>query len=233
MTAPKKLNIRITFTTKENKAEQGETGYIYYWHRIIGAAALLITTVTASIYYLYQTSDQPSPIAKSEAKLKEVNQSSIKGSSRKELMMAENNKEQVHAAVEKEITALPKEQKNNAPELFTQSEVKIFSKQIKRFVLAKTVRDKEPVGNINEINFDANNIATVYAYSHAVGLRDETLYYKWQLNGKKIAKVKVGVGSDRWRSYSRKYIQPQMHGNWSVTLENKQGEILAISRFQY
>ena len=122
---------------------------------------------------------------------------------------------------------------NASAPLLTQSDSEIFSEQIKPFVIAKTVKDKEPIGTINDIKLDANNIVTVYAYSKVVGLKGETLYYKWRLNGKDIAQVKVRVRSDRWRSYSRKFIQPHMQGDWSVALENSKGELLALNRFQY
>lgn len=122
---------------------------------------------------------------------------------------------------------------NGSSPLLTLSDSKIFSKQIKPFLIAKTVKDREPVGSINDIKLDVNNIVTVYAYSKVFGLKGETLYYKWRLNGKDIAQVKVKVRADRWRSYSRKFIQPHMQGDWSVTLENRKGEILAINRFQY
>ena len=99
--------------------------------------------------------------------------------------------------------------------------------------MAKAVIDKEPRGNLEEVTFEHNNIARVYAFSLAVGLVDQSLIYTWQLNGKQVAQVEVGVGSDRWRSYSSKFIQPSMHGKWRVILGNKKGEILAVSEFDY
>jgi hypothetical protein len=120
-----------------------------------------------------------------------------------------------------------------SPSPFKQSKAEVFSEHIRRFTISQKVKDHEPIGNISDIHFDENNIATVYAYSDAIGLKDDTLYYKWFLDGKEIAKVKVSVWSNRWRSYSSKFIQPNMQGNWTVELQNKKGDVLAVNHFQY
>ena len=117
--------------------------------------------------------------------------------------------------------------------LFTQSKTDVFSDHIKRFIISPSVKANEPFGTINDIIFDNNNIATVYAFSEVSNLKNTTLYYLWSLNGEDVAKVKVNIEGDRWRSYSSKFIQPTMHGEWKVELQNENAEILAINRFYY
>ncbi|MEH6452499.1 MAG: DUF2914 domain-containing protein [Psychromonas sp.] len=119
------------------------------------------------------------------------------------------------------------------PALFTQSKTVVLSDNIKQFMMASAVTKLEPKGNINDIVFDDNDIATVYAYSEVKGLKGSTLYYIWSFDGKKVAKVRVDVGADHWRSYSSKYIQPNMQGEWKVELQNGQGEVIAINQFNY
>ena len=242
MNEPKKLNIRIKFTPQRDKVAAQETSYIYHWHRIIGVALVVITTFSTLIYgaYNYCNRQNIAPQSASTAvKIKISNLPTIKNSVSQP--QADNSttapadqKDNPSLTLKKELaTAETIQVSHRSDILFTQPEVELFSQQIERFVIAKTVKNREPVGSINNLNFDTNNIATVYAYSHAVGLKDETLYYKWRLNGKNIAAVRLKIGSDRWRSYSRKFIQPHMQGEWSVSLENEKGETLAISRFQY
>ncbi|ABM02682.1 hypothetical protein Ping_0839 [Psychromonas ingrahamii 37] len=125
------------------------------------------------------------------------------------------------------------EKKSISERLFTQSLKKSFSDNVIRFVISQAVEGNEPIGTIDKVHFDSNNIATVYAYSDVNGLKDQTLYYQWSLNGKNIAKIKVEVGANRWRSYSSKFIQPDMHGEWKVELQNHTGENLAINQFSY
>ena len=116
--------------------------------------------------------------------------------------------------------------------LFTQTKIDVFSDDVKRFIISSSVKTNEPVGTINDIVFD-NNIATVYAFSEVSNLTNTTLYYIWSLDDNNVAKVKVDVGGNRWRSYSSKFIQENMHGEWKVELQNGQGETLAINRFYY
>ncbi|MCW8996739.1 MAG: DUF2914 domain-containing protein [Psychromonas sp.] len=224
MNAPKKLNIYIRFTSQKTIATE-ESGYIYHWHRIIGSALLLISTVSISVYAAYNYLHQSDMATQNAAKAAIKNSSpSADTNLKNSILLTTKKKSTVNEAVQDKSRTAP---------LFTQAEVQIFSKHIKRFVIAKTVKGREPLGSINEISFKKDHLATVYAYSHAVGLKDETLYYKWRLNRKKLAQVKVSIGSNHWRSYSTKFIQPQMEGEWSVTLENAKGEILAINRFHY
>lgn len=116
--------------------------------------------------------------------------------------------------------------------IFSQSDVEILSSNVARFVITSSVIENEPNGKIDNIIFK-NNIATVYAFSEVNDLKDTTLYYIWSMDGQQIAKVKLAINGDRWRSHSSKFIQPTMHGQWKVELKNGQDEILAVNRFTY
>ncbi len=117
--------------------------------------------------------------------------------------------------------------------LFTPADTSIQSIDIKRFVLAAAVRDKEPVGTLADITLNRDNTATLYAYSEVVNRKDDTLRYVWTLNGRKVAEVKVPVWSNRWRSYSSKFVTENMKGEWRVELRDKGGKVLAGSDFSY
>ena len=117
--------------------------------------------------------------------------------------------------------------------LFSEIKTQVYSDAIKSFVLANGVINKVPVGTIDDIRLDHNKIATVYAHSEAVGLRNESLHYVWSLNGKRIAKVRSGVWSNYWRSYSSKFINGEMRGDWKIELTDSKGDVLAASEFRY
>ena len=135
--------------------------------------------------------------------------------------------------IDKDLVLADQHQERSSSTIFTQTKIDIFSPQIKRFVIAKDVNNKEPIGTIEDIQFDENNIATVYAYSDAIGFADKFLYYEWRLNDKQVAMIEIGAWGDRWRSFTHKFIQPNKRGNWSVILKNKAGEKLAIAQFTY
>ena len=131
------------------------------------------------------------------------------------------------------IPAPPTRQQAASAGLFSHSDTTIASSDIKRFVLAAAVRDKEPVGTLDDITLNRDNTATLYAYSEVVNRKDDTLRYVWTLNGKKVAEVKVPVWSNRWRSYSSKFVTENNKGEWRVELRDKGGKILASSDFSY
>jgi hypothetical protein len=119
-----------------------------------------------------------------------------------------------------------------ASPVFTQSHIKIQSDNVQRFIIAPRVINNEPIGTIEEIKFD-KNIAAIFAFTEVTDLKDTALYYDWSLNGEAVTRVRVDVGGQRWRTYSSKIIQPHMRGEWTVEMQNKNGETLAISRFTY
>ncbi|WP_137297396.1 DUF2914 domain-containing protein [Psychromonas sp. SP041] len=129
-------------------------------------------------------------------------------------------------------TEAPVIKTNNSSVLFTQVKTEIFSDDVERFTLSQNVINNEPVGTINDIVFD-NNIATIYAFSQIDDSKNTTLYYQWSLNDEHIAKIRIGVIGNRWRSHSSKFIQSNMHGQWKVELQNQNDDVLAISQFKY
>ncbi len=108
----------------------------------------------------------------------------------------------------------------------------IFSPDVTRFTLARMVRAKEPVGSLHDVRFNSDDVTSVYAYSDIRGLQGESVVYRWWLNGSEVAKVKIRIDGNRWRSYSSKLIQRKMNGLWRVDLQTEEGELLARLSFQ-
>ncbi len=129
-------------------------------------------------------------------------------------------------------TDAPEIKTNNPSALFTQVKTEIFSDNVSRFIISQNVIENEPVGTINDITFE-NNIATIYAFSQVDDSKNTTLYYQWSLNDEDVAKIQIGVIGNRWRSHSSKFVQSNMHGQWKVELQNENGDVLAISQFEY
>jgi hypothetical protein len=102
-------------------------------------------------------------------------------------------------------------------------------------VITDAVKAREPVGGISDIVRDSNNnnIITVYAWSDVQGLKGSSLRYRWIRDGSAVANVTIDVWSNRWRSYSSKFITENMRGSWRVELSNAEGELLAFTEFEY
>lgn len=106
-----------------------------------------------------------------------------------------------------------------------------FSPAVKRFTLARAIKNKEPIGTVDSISMDAKGVAIIYAFSEIGDMRDRMLYYYWYHEGERVAKVPVHIGTDRWRSNSSKYINNKMQGEWLVELHADDDQILASAKF--
>ncbi len=111
--------------------------------------------------------------------------------------------------------------------------INISSPAVKRFELARAVWNNEPRGGLETIRWNADGAAGVCAFSEIKGRAGGTLYYRWLRNGRQVAKVRVGIGSDGWRSYSSKVINKAMTGTWAVELLDAQGRVLAPAEFTF
>lgn len=117
----------------------------------------------------------------------------------------------------------------NSP--FQLKELKIIEPRVKRFLLTRSVSNREPRGELNDISFNANGSAAVWVYSEVVDKSGSLLKYVWLHDGKQVAKVRVKIRGDRWRSYSNKIINQSMSGAWRVELQDGDGRLLASADF--
>jgi hypothetical protein len=117
----------------------------------------------------------------------------------------------------------------NSP--FQLKELEILEPSVKRFLLAGSVSNREPEGELNEISFTADGSAVVWVYSEVIDKKGSRFRYVWLHGGNQIATVPVNVGSNRWRSYSSKLINLSMSGAWRVELQDGEGRLMASADF--
>jgi hypothetical protein len=112
---------------------------------------------------------------------------------------------------------------------------RIVSADVRRFLITDRVEAREPVGDISDIREDrkVKGLVKVIAYSDVAGRAGEFLEYRWIRGDRLVAKVPVGVGSDSWRSYTSKFLNKDMRGDWRVELRTRGGELLAETAFEY
>ena len=107
----------------------------------------------------------------------------------------------------------------------------IASPAVKRFLLAKDIVGNEPEGDIGDIALNDDGYAAVSSFSEVIDQTGETLQYRWLHEGKEVLRIRVPVGSNRWRSHSTKRIFAGMKGGWRAELRNSAGELLASIDF--
>jgi hypothetical protein len=124
-------------------------------------------------------------------------------------------------------------QRSSNQGLFQSTNTSIASPAVKRFLLAKDVVSHEPQGDMGDIVLKDAGYVAVSAFSEVTGQQGETLQYHWLYNGKEVLRIRVPVGSNRWRSHSKKRIYAGMKGSWRVELRNSAGELLASINFTF
>jgi len=117
----------------------------------------------------------------------------------------------------------------NSP--FQLKKIKILEPSIKRFLLAGSISNKEPKGELNEISFKADGSAAIWAYSEIIAKKGRRFKYVWLHDGNQIVTIPVNVESNRWRSYSSKIINQSMSGAWRVELQDGEGRLMASADF--
>lgn len=96
------------------------------------------------------------------------------------------------------------------------------------------IEQQEPVDQVGPIILAKDNeIKQLYYFTEIKGMRGETIIHRWEHEGKIIAKVHLQIGSNQWRTYSRKNLTPAMAGNWQVVVTNSQGNPIHTDRFVY
>lgn len=88
-----------------------------------------------------------------------------------------------------------------------------------RFALA--IADREPVGEPPVAV--PQRYDNLFFFTELHGAAGETLIHRWLLDGAIQAEIRLQVGGNRWRTWSRKNIAGAHQGHWTVELVSGQG----------
>ena len=108
----------------------------------------------------------------------------------------------------------------------------IFMPAVKRCVLTQRMHGREPATVLSTTD-DLTGLKqfSLYLFTDVRGQAGDTLHYIWKRNGKVVAKVRIPVGSDKWRSYSSKNFNTRLLGNWEVDITDNKGRLMARTHF--
>jgi hypothetical protein len=76
-------------------------------------------------------------------------------------------------------------------------------------------------------------IREVYFFTDLRHLQGRTVTHRWEYQGKVVSQTPFEVGGPRWRVYSKKEIEPDQVGRWSVTVIDESGWPLYTELFRY
>ena len=99
-----------------------------------------------------------------------------------------------------------------------------------RALFAQSIVDREPVDQTVELT---NDISKVYFFTELQGLNGKSVTHRWEYAGEPHAAVTFNIGSDRWRTWSSKNLEPGWTGVWTVSVVDEDGNVLAEESLNY
>ena len=95
---------------------------------------------------------------------------------------------------------------------------------ISRAVFATSLNDREPANNLESVIYGEK---VVYFFTEIINANATNVTHLWTYNDIEIARVKLSVGSDNWRTWSSKQIWHLTPGNIKVQVLDADDLILA------
>jgi len=108
------------------------------------------------------------------------------------------------------------------------SESPIPDAYVARAVFATDIVDREPVDQVVSVGPGQQNI---YFFTDLRNLQGRTVKHRWEFEGQFMGEVEFQVGGPRWRVYSKKTLNPDVTGKWTVMVLDQSGWPLHASIF--
>lgn len=102
--------------------------------------------------------------------------------------------------------------------------------QVARAQFTSGIKNREPV---DRVVVATDRLEAVYFFTDLRNLTGRTVTHRWRYEGKPVSLVPFKVGGARWRVYSKKVIDPDQVGEWSVTVLDESGWPLYTELFRY
>lgn len=102
--------------------------------------------------------------------------------------------------------------------------------EVARAVFTTAITEREPADDVTQLGSD---VTQVYFFTELHGMEGQRIVHRWEHNGQVMAEVGFDVGSNRWRVWSSKSLMSEWSGQWSVSVVNASGEVLASREMNY
>ena len=101
---------------------------------------------------------------------------------------------------------------------------------VARAQFTSAVENREPVDKVSSLLNDKNR---VYFFSEIKDAPNQKITHRWEYNGKVMSEMNFDIGSERWRVFSSKNLDPSWTGEWKVSVLDQTGSTLGASTFTY
>ena len=102
--------------------------------------------------------------------------------------------------------------------------------KITNFICSTGIKNKRPVDNLSKF---PNNIGKIYCFSKVRTNRYPTeIYHLWYYKNRLVSKIKLNVNYAIFRTWSVKYINSSMVGDWRIVVADKNLNPIAEKKFE-
>jgi hypothetical protein len=100
---------------------------------------------------------------------------------------------------------------------------------IETAVVARSVEEREPVGEATSFPADVGELACLTRVAGASG--ETSIQHVWFHGSEELARVRLAVRGSSWRTWSTKQILPSWTGAWKVEIQDADGNVLHTVSF--
>ena len=130
-------------------------------------------------------------------------------------------------------SAAPEDKAESAAQTPAEPVYIINSPHVAQIQLTSALTDKDPTDNLGPVlTMNAKGLLHPYLYTELKGLNGQVVYHDWYLGDRRMAHVSIRPYLDDMRASTSKFITKNMLGPWSVRVVNRQGKVLAETRFK-
>ena len=77
------------------------------------------------------------------------------------------------------------------------------------------------------LKLSKDKATSVFYFVELTGMKGQTVYHEWLLDGKLITRKKVHItDDDKWRTFSRQLFAYNSQNNWTARLVDETGRVL-------
>lgn len=113
------------------------------------------------------------------------------------------------------------------------AQVELLHPGLSQLVLRHTLADGKPLPPFGyQVEMPAEGIIKVVLDAQMNNLKGTVTYHEWYRGDKRMARVKIPVNVAKQSSYSSKFINQQMRGDWLVKVLDQNAKLLGQARFR-
>lgn len=100
--------------------------------------------------------------------------------------------------------------------------------KVARALFASGIEQREPA---DSVVFLGDSAKEVYFFTEVLYMTGHKIYHRWEKDGEAISSVSFDVGGPRWRVYSKKLLDEETYGKWTVVVTDENGWPLSVKMF--